>query len=210
MVNEMNNIKQATVLMVKHFIFICAVFIVPTSVMAVSDTSVTKRNNNPLTSLPLIKTDNLITLKNSKVVGELGRDKLIEIGSLSNKKLIKISGQFKKGQASELYNPGAMILLTNSNSKKQGVALGFGSVGNTGVYSSRLMIRDKKNSDKEDLDYSFKENERFNVTIEILKPGNYKIRVGANTITKTIQTKLDMLSLQIFSAELLIDNILVK
>ena len=186
------------------------VFIMPQSVMAVSDTSMNKGSNDPLLSLPLIKTTNSISLKNSKVLGQLGQEKHIEIGNISNKKLIKISGKFIKSEANPSYNPSVMILLTKKKSKSQGIAIAFMSRGNSGIYASRLMIRDKKNRIKEDLDFTFKEGEEFSITIEILKSGNHKIRIGGKNITKTIQTKLDKLSLQIFSAELLISNILVK
>lgn len=46
-----------------------------------------KINNNFSSSLPLIKTTNSISFINSKVVGPLGQEKLIEVGNVSDEKL---------------------------------------------------------------------------------------------------------------------------
>ena len=202
----MNDKKNISTSIVKRFLILMMVFIMPTSVMAISNSSV----NDSLSVLPLIKTDNSITLKNSKAVGELGKEKLIEIGSIHNKKLIKISGQFIKGEASSSYNPSTVILLSKWDDKDQGIAIAFISMDNSGVYASRLMINDKLNRVNEDLGITIKEGEDFNVTIEILKRGVYKIQAGGNSVTKTIQSKLGMLYIRVFSAVLLINNIIVK
>ena len=195
---------------VKRVLMLMVIFMIPTSLIAISNTSVNERANNSPSDLPLIKTGNSITLKNSKAVGELGNEKLIEIGSIHNKKLIKISGQFIKGEANVSYNPSAVIELTKWDDKNQGIAIAFMSKDNTGIYASRLMINDKLNRVKKDLGITIKEGEEFSVTIKILKPGEYNIQIGGESITKTIQSTLGMLYLRVFSAVLLINNIVVK
>lgn len=151
-----------------------------------------------------------------KIISSPGEATNIKLGNIGDSQSIEFSAVFGKGYSSHEYNPGLMIILATKDSDKIGFGVGIYSPEATGKFISHFMLRDFDEQGKfspskpKILDVTFEEGEEFSISIKNHGNGSYGINVGNESIVKNINAKVDTLSIQVMSVDMVIKKISIE